>query len=354
MEPSDRFGPDAVSRFGSDRSAQSFSEALKSALASGERPASPRTDPWNQVPALGVIPARPTLLEPTAPLPDSLGTTSAAPVAPHETTAFWPDLGGLMSGNETDGVKDADDLVLNRLEPRGVGRAEWDSREAPPPTPPPSGGSMGLVPPLGMEPAAWGDVEPPDLSGSAADSTPSTLTPAQVAASSADLGEVSFSGLDAPGLTAPLVAATQGPTEGIAADDSTPTSGAGSSHGLDPWSLAGNSGAISTSDSDLSRVDLGADVPRAGFFAGGNGLATDGGAAADDLGGGTGVGAANPSLDPFRGASSAARTARDDAAALDLARTNDLLQQLLDEARKGRTSFLPTHDRNSEYLYQSS
>ena len=35
--------------------------------------------------------------------------------------------------------------------------------------------------------------------------------------------------------------------------------------------------------------------------------------------------------------------------ALDLAKTNELLQQLLDEARKGRQPFLPMNDRNTAF-----
>jgi hypothetical protein len=35
--------------------------------------------------------------------------------------------------------------------------------------------------------------------------------------------------------------------------------------------------------------------------------------------------------------------------AIDLTKTNDLLQQLLDEVRRGRQPFLPLGDRNSAF-----
>jgi hypothetical protein len=352
LGPFEHQSPDAVSLLGSDRSAESFSEALKKALSSAERPTSPRPDPWDKVPALGVMPAPDTSREPTILPSSSSGSVSAPPVTPHETSAYWPDLGGLMSEDKSGAVEASDELVTSPAEFHARGRAERDSSEIPPTTPPSDVESAGLAPQFGMGPAEWGNGESPDFPESATNSTSSSLTPVSPAASSADLGGVSFSGLDASGLTAPLADISDGPNETAATDDMTPAPGVGLSFGLEPWSLDDDSPTLSTSFNDLSRVDLGADVSRSEFFGGGNVLATDAGAV-DDLGGGIGPGTGNASLAPFRGASSATTATQDEEPALDLARTNDLLQQLLDEVRKGRTSFLPTSNRNSEYLYQS-
>ncbi len=48
-----------------------------------------------------------------------------------------------------------------------------------------------------------------------------------------------------------------------------------------------------------------------------------------------------------RPGAAAADQAGGGAAAVDLSRTNELLQQLLDEVRKGRQTFLPVGDRNN-------
>ena len=70
---------------------------------------------------------------------------------------------------------------------------------------------------------------------------------------------------------------------------------------------------------------------------GGSDLPTAGGA----------EGGGHSSQDTWSGLSTQEGTDQANGSALDLSKTNDLLQQLLDEFRKGRQPFLPINDRNS-------
>lgn len=69
-----------------------------------------------------------------------------------------------------------------------------------------------------------------------------------------------------------------------------------------------------------------------------------------DLGGNGAGGSPFPTSSEFAtGPASSSSVAQDRSASFDLSKTNELLQQLLDEARKGRQPFLPSSDRNSSF-----
>ncbi len=237
---------------------------------------------------------------------------------------------------------------------RAVGRTASDGGESLCPAYSESANRAGMLPPLAMRPLTWDSSDASEIQESRSSSSTSSseaFDPEPDGSSLSERGGFTVSSDDDSVDMTPSGNMFSGLTEGASTEPISATEEV-STGAFDAGNLSVHSATLSSSFHDLSRVNMGADVSSTNFFTGSDAFVPDGGAAGD-WGAGSGAHSAAPSLDSSRGVSAASRPDQDDGPEIDLSQTNDLLQQILDEVRKGRTSFLPTHDRNSEYLQQS-
>lgn len=335
---------------------EAFAKALKDAVNSGGLPTGGSATSWNAAAGLAGLSRRPSPQENRASPPAAGGPLPAQSPSrlAIESSAILTGLGGLLTGDPR-ALQEALP-VENSLPPTGLRDTRQDRG------PNAAGGlSVGMVPPRPSDSL-------PSLDAALA--VKGRTDPGLQGSSTIGQDRSLVNELGAFGILSGPAQAPVGPEAG----DSSSTPGSvlrsGSQESLFVGRVADN---LPLANSIADRMILGAGSPEpedrtqvtppfivnldhssiaAGPF--GPAFAGTGGSSYGGLTPAQGVAAGGddsiltpPSVDPASGQSAPTGVDPANSAAFDLSRTNEILQQLLDEIRRGHQTFLPNNDRNS-------
>ena len=287
--------------------------------------------------------------------PSSGRVSSGPPESPAaQATAPWTGLAGLLTEDTLRAIDahpaggDGGNPLLNPQSSRTESReSRFEDPGRPQPIVPSAlvdGGGRGVGPRTDSPSQGWSAT----ASGRQADLASSPLGLAF--RSYAPVGPYTVPELDSSGLAASVSGGADGSIAGAFPSDlpagTTPADRF--AFGLESNGTPDQSLAPAPFDVDLSRPTFGVGALGPGYFPAGltdsqgpyPGL--DGGAARSDFG------AANAPLDSVHSQGPTQPVEQSSGPAFDLSKTNELLQELLDEVRRGRPSFLPVGDRNRD------
>lgn len=342
-----------------DSPPEGFAGVLKGALETGPAPAAPNEASWGSIPCIaGLVSGAPSRrADSTPPRPASTRLSTDAPPA-SATTPVRDDIHNLLTGGAAYGP---DPHPGEDGTPGGEGTTPLPQPSRPPSrigsenialVGQPSDGTTGMIV-QGLGTAPWVDSTagvPSRLAGVLVPGT--TAVPGADSVLGSRLGAPAVEGTSRAGLEGSVAARPDGPIVGVTGIESPSVPSDAGVFAFGPGPGPGEATVQPPNDApflfDGNNPSGGPDGLGPDFLVpGGPGAFYQPGI--DGTSGGPDSPRSDPTLDLTPGTAASAPVGQSDGPVLDLSKTNDLLQQLLDEVRKGRQTFLPATDRNAAY-----